>query len=200
MIDSITFITPYVYVGGQTAARALSNIYLNGIRCIINVARELPHVQYPSHIESIKINIDDVSTYHIEKYFDKIADKIHQNETIVKRKTLVHCQAGMSRSVTCVIAYLMKYKQMSLIQAYNYVKYKRQIAKPNYGFWKQLQTYERKLIKQNNQTITNKFQAIIYTIKTKLNKIFYVQDDHRYRIQKIVYIPARSMFYPFIKY
>ncbi|CAF1559517.1 unnamed protein product, partial [Didymodactylos carnosus] len=158
MIDSITSITPYVYVGGELAARTLSNIYSNDIRCIINVAREIPHVQYPPHIESIKINIDDMSTYYIKKYFDKIADKIYQNEIVNKRKTLIHCQAGISRSVTCIIAYLMKYKNMSLIQAYNYVKYKRQAAKPNQGFWKQLQKYENELAQINDKKKAEKYK------------------------------------------
>ena len=47
---------------------------------------------------------------------------------------LVHCYAGMSRSPTCVIAYLMAVKGLTLDHAWDYVKDIRDIARPNPGF------------------------------------------------------------------
>lgn len=47
---------------------------------------------------------------------------------------LVHCYAGISRSATIVIAYLMSEKQMSLPDAFKLVKSKRIVAFPNPGF------------------------------------------------------------------
>ena len=49
---------------------------------------------------------------------------------------LVHCVAGISRSSTIVIAYLMKREKMTLKDAYAYVKSKRTIIRPNQGFLK----------------------------------------------------------------
>lgn len=65
-------------------------------------------------------------------------------------KTLVHCVAGVSRSATLCIAYLMKYQHMSLLQAYNYVKSKRPQIKPNNGFFRQLIDYEYRLFGENS--------------------------------------------------
>jgi protein-tyrosine phosphatase len=66
----------------------------------------------------------------------------------VKWKVLVHCHAGVSRSSTIVISYLMrKYINFSLNDALKFVKSKRPIIKPNKGFMKQLQKYEDKLKK-----------------------------------------------------
>ncbi|XP_056174961.1 dual specificity protein phosphatase 1-like isoform X3 [Syzygium oleosum] len=56
---------------------------------------------------------------------------------------LVHCFVGKSRSVTIVVAYLMKKHGMSLSQALEHVKSRRRQASPNSGFISQLQEYEK---------------------------------------------------------
>ncbi|MGL5100977.1 MAG: dual specificity protein phosphatase family protein [Plesiomonas sp.] len=50
---------------------------------------------------------------------------------------LVHCWAGMSRSATIVLSYLMLKQNMTLKEAINTVKEKRGIL-PNRGFLRQL--------------------------------------------------------------
>lgn len=60
-------------------------------------------------------------------------------------RTLVYCVAGVSRSASICIAYFMKHHQLSLLEAYNYVKLKRPRIKPNCGFFKQLIEYEKQL-------------------------------------------------------
>lgn len=57
-------------------------------------------------------------------------------------KCLVHCKMGVSRSATTVIAYAMKEFGWSLEKAYNFVKQKRSITRPNPGFMRQLAEYE----------------------------------------------------------
>lgn len=52
--------------------------------------------------------------------------------------------AGVSRSSTVVIAFLMHAKKLLLEEAYHLVKQARPSAKPNDGFWKQLVDYDIK--------------------------------------------------------
>ena len=49
---------------------------------------------------------------------------------------------GVSRSASTVIAYAMKEFGWTLEKAYNYVKQKRSITRPNAGFMRQLSEYE----------------------------------------------------------
>lgn len=65
-------------------------------------------------------------------------------ELIIK-KVLVHCQAGISRSPTIVIAYLMYKYNLSMNDAYSKVKDIRPIVAPNLIFMSQLMDYEAKL-------------------------------------------------------
>jgi protein-tyrosine phosphatase len=59
------------------------------------------------------------------------------------RTTIVHCEMGVSRSSSIVLAYLMKYHRMSLEDAFAFLRQRRPFVKPNAGFWRQLQKYER---------------------------------------------------------
>lgn len=56
---------------------------------------------------------------------------------LIKGKILVHCQVGVSRSATIVLAYLMLKQNMTLAEAIKKVKERRGIY-PNQGFLKQL--------------------------------------------------------------
>ncbi|XP_015186277.1 PREDICTED: dual specificity protein phosphatase 19 [Polistes dominula] len=60
---------------------------------------------------------------------------IHKNR---HENILIHCNAGVSRSPTIVISYLMTLENMSYDEAYEKVKSKRNCIKPNSGFVEQL--------------------------------------------------------------
>lgn len=60
-------------------------------------------------------------------------------------KVLVHCRAGVSRSATVCIAYLMQKQQMSLDAAFEFVVSRRPIIDPNLNFIQQLQRFEASL-------------------------------------------------------
>ena len=68
-------------------------------------------------------------------------DEARQNECGV----LVHCLAGISRSVTVTVAYLMHTLDLSLSDAYDHVKRCKPDVSPNFSFMGQLMDFERSL-------------------------------------------------------
>ena len=69
------------------------------------------------------------------------ADEARKSECCI----LIHCMAGVSRSVTLTIAYLMHRFRMSMQSAYQFVKEKRPAISPNLNFMGQLVEFEREL-------------------------------------------------------
>lgn len=48
---------------------------------------------------------------------------------------VVNCSAGVSRSATVVLAWLMSRKEMNLYDAFHFLRSKRRFVYPNKGFW-----------------------------------------------------------------
>ena len=61
------------------------------------------------------------------------------------RGVLIHCLAGVSRSVTVTIAYLISALNMTLNEAYDFVKQRKPSVNPNLNFMGQLLEFERQL-------------------------------------------------------
>lgn len=87
-------------------------------------------------IKFLGIPAQDFPTYKLSQHFTVAADYI-DNVLKNKGKVFVHCQMGVSRSATLVVAFLMLKQRMNVIDAVSTIKAKRDIF-PNDGFLKQL--------------------------------------------------------------
>ncbi|CAG8505659.1 11233_t:CDS:2 [Diversispora eburnea] len=135
-----------LYLGSSRAGTDVEWLKNHKISHILIVADNIFPL-YPENYKYKTISINDHRTENIAQYFDITSDFIHlaleqENGTI-----LVHCQLGISRSSSIVIAYLMKYQKMSFEDAYKFVTSKRPAIRPNVGFRKQLIEYEALLTK-----------------------------------------------------
>lgn len=70
-----------------------------------------------------------------------------------EKGVLVHCLAGVSRSVTITVAYLMAKLNMSLNDAFNLVRARKTNVAPNFHFMEQLHTFERELSGKRVDTV-----------------------------------------------
>lgn len=62
-----------------------------------------------------------------------------------QKGVLVHCLAGISRSVTITVAYLMYKCSLKLNDAFNLVRARKSNIAPNFHFMEQLHNFEREL-------------------------------------------------------
>ncbi|XP_072520880.1 dual specificity protein phosphatase 18 [Salminus brasiliensis] len=136
-------ITEYLYIGNGRAAKDSSVIARLNISCIINATQDNGKPSLPS-VEYVWVPVTDSPETPLEEHFDTVADKIQDVRNHCGR-VLVHCCAGVSRSASLCLAFLMKHCGMSLTEAHELVKSRRPIIRPNSGFWKQLIDYEVKL-------------------------------------------------------
>jgi len=80
--------------------------------------------------------IEDNEGENIGQYFESCYDFI----TSATGPVLVHCHAGMSRSASIVIYYLMRSQNLTYADAYALCKSKRKCIGPNTSFVQQLQS------------------------------------------------------------
>ncbi|XP_069034104.1 dual specificity protein phosphatase 18 [Embiotoca jacksoni] len=159
-LSGLCRVTRHLYISSCRAASDSSLVTSYGITCIINVTETesdrppLPGVEY------FHIPVSDSPDTRLNDHFDEVADKI-QSTCERQGRTLVHCKAGVSRSATLCMAYLMKYFSVPLSDAHIWVKSCRPRVRPNNGFWKQLIQYEKQLIGSNSiQMVTSSMGEI----------------------------------------
>lgn len=157
----------------QKVSNIISNVYLgsqfevsnyNNYNLIINLDypdnkanNDCLHIDHLSRTQTvIRIGINDAENINIYKYLDILVTYIHSFYGKKNIKILIHCHAGISRSVSIVIAYLMKYHNKSFDKALEIVKKIRPIAQPNDDFTKQLKLYEKILYERKGMEMGKK--------------------------------------------
>uniref|UniRef100_A0A8D2QFW5 protein-serine/threonine phosphatase n=1 Tax=Zonotrichia albicollis TaxID=44394 RepID=A0A8D2QFW5_ZONAL len=129
---------PQGLFGDRGSSGCLS--WSHSIDYILNVTREIDNF-FPGLFAYHNIRVYDEETTDLLAHWNEayhFINKAKKNHS----KCLVHCKMGVSRSASTVIAYAMKEFGWSLEKAYNYVKQKRSITRPNAGFMRQLLEYE----------------------------------------------------------
>jgi len=146
-------ILSYLYLGSANHASQQELLDKLGITAILNVSKTIPSAFTHSY-EYMNIAIEDNARENISSHFD---DAINFIEDINTRggRVLVHCHAGISRSATICIAYLMRQKSLSLDEAYEFTKKRRSAISPNFNFLGQLLAFERELKEQRQLNNNN---------------------------------------------
>lgn len=131
-----------LYLGSIGAANNKTLLKSLNVTHILTVANSLPPA-YPNDFTYKVVDVPDREHVDIAQFFEECFNFIEEGKRT--GGVLVHCFVGRSRSVTIVIAYLMKKHGMSLSEALNLVKSKRSVAAPNSGFMSQLRNYGKSL-------------------------------------------------------
>ncbi|OQS06310.1 dual specificity protein phosphatase [Thraustotheca clavata] len=149
----MTILTNYLALGNDETAGNYVELYDTGITHICTVASQCD-LHFLGKFIYLHIKIKDNPTLDITLHFDVVFEFINRVKDLQGR-VFVHCVSGVSRSVTCVIAYLMKYESLTLNQAYNFIKQRRPLICPNQGFRYQLALYEILLYGTSSVSQTN---------------------------------------------
>ena len=132
-----------LYLGSINSAQNISGLKKLNIKAVLSVAN-FPYLKYdPSEISHKIIPAEDVEDFDLSVYFDEAAEFIEKN--LKETNVLVHCLAGISRSSSIVIAYLMKANKWKFLRALGCVRERRSIVYPNKGFEEQLRELEKKM-------------------------------------------------------
>ncbi|RXN07657.1 phosphatase Slingshot -like protein [Labeo rohita] len=139
-MDSPTEIFDHLFLGSEWNASNLEELQNSGVRYILNVTREIDNF-FPGLFEYHNIRVYDEEATNLLEYWNDTYKFISKAKK-AGVKCLVHCKMGVSRSASTVIAYAMKEYGWDLERAFDHVKERRSVTKPNPSFMKQLEEYQ----------------------------------------------------------
>ncbi|XP_027024531.1 dual specificity protein phosphatase 5 [Tachysurus fulvidraco] len=188
--DGPVELLPFLYLGSAHHARRHDCLSELRITALLNVSRrDWQCAGGPQRYK--RIAVEDSHTADIGSHFQEAIDFIDE----VKReggKVLVHCEAGISRSPTICMAYLMKTQRLRLEEAFDAVRQRRAVISPNFSFMGQLLQFENEVLasvpdsnmensndqqKSDEFTIDKSFESSVFSFPTsflspiKLNPI-----------------------------
>lgn len=138
-------ILPYLYLGCAKDSTNLDVLGQYNIKYILNVTPNLPNMfEHDGLFKYKQIPISDHWSQNLSQFFPEAISFIDEARS-KQCGVLVHCLAGISRSVTVTVAYLMQRLNLSLNDAYDFVKRKKSNISPNFNFMGQLLDFERTL-------------------------------------------------------
>lgn len=157
-------IVPHLYISDWTSSNDFELLTKNKIKAVITLETrpkppEVLNFYNQNNINFLYVPIYDIPNANIKKYFDitynLISNHIQRNQNV-----LVHCFAGISRSATIILNFLVQNylskrprsvcEKCLVSKALKFMKRKRDIINPNQGFLKQVIANTRDIVKKNN--------------------------------------------------
>lgn len=139
-----TRILPHLYLGCQRDVLSRDLMQQNDIAYVLNASNTCPKPDFIPDSHFLRVPVNDSFCEKILPWLDRSVEFIEKAKASNAR-VLVHCLAGISRSATIAIAYIMKRMDMTLDEAYRFVKEKRPTISPNFNFLGQLLDFEKKI-------------------------------------------------------
>ncbi|TNV75225.1 hypothetical protein FGO68_gene10980 [Halteria grandinella] len=126
-----------LYLGNQKHANNMEILKKYGIQVVLQITGDETVPPHGSNFEYHRFVFEDRETVEIMEHLIRaigIIEKCHKEG----KKVFVHCAAGISRSASFVIAYVMKAHQLAFPEALKLVHRQRPCIGPNEGFKKTL--------------------------------------------------------------
>ncbi|XP_061654678.1 dual specificity protein phosphatase 22-B isoform X2 [Phyllopteryx taeniolatus] len=139
MGNGVNKVLPDLYLGNFRDARDREQLARNNITHILSIHdNAAPILQEMTYL---CISAADLPTQNLTQHFKQSIMFMHESR-LKGEGCLVHCLAGVSRSVTLVVAYIMTVTGLGWKEALAAVRVVRPSAGPNLGFQRQLQEFQ----------------------------------------------------------
>ena len=142
--NAMSELYPGLYVAGDIIARDKALLKAKGITHVVNCAGNVCGNYHPEEFRYLSYFLKDSNTESIECIFYETTQFI---DAALESggKVLVHCQQGVSRSVTVCLSYIIFKEHKSFDTVFKEAREKRGISSPNFGFQVQLMWWQKRL-------------------------------------------------------
>lgn len=137
-----TILDERLYLASRRSAqgqKTLDRLKITHVLSILDDSRELT---IPGNRVHHRISLDDLESENLLAILPEAVAWVNAAMGDDNARIMVHCEHGVSRSASVVIAWLMKDREWGLEDSLAFVKEKRSAVNPNAGFLKQLKEWE----------------------------------------------------------
>ncbi|XP_063695661.1 dual specificity protein phosphatase 15 [Culicoides brevitarsis] len=157
MGNGMNKVLPGLYVGSYRDSKDVNQLEKYEITHVIAI-HDSPKRLY-ANLHYLMIMASDSPDQNLTQYFPLCNDFIH-SARLQEKNVLIHCLAGMSRSVTVCVAYIMSVTNLNWQEALKVVRSGRQIANPNKGFQSQLQDFEMFKLEEERLRLKERYPSL----------------------------------------
>lgn len=165
--EATEILDAFLYLGGEIVSRDLELLERLEIDVVVNAASSICCSMFPDTFTYVEFDLLDDANEGCDVVFLEVVALLESCRK-KNQKVLVHCQQGVSRSATLVIAYVMFANALGYAEAFRYVKSKRSIVSPNVGFLCQLRDWDRQL-HQTSRLTQNALSVIVPKTSSRTN-------------------------------
>ncbi|GMH33326.1 hypothetical protein BSKO_01160 [Bryopsis sp. KO-2023] len=133
-----------LYLGDLGHAASLERLSELNIKSVVTIHNHPERTKFPAEYRHLRLEMPDIEVADISQYFNAVYGLI-EDARAANTAVLVHCGAGVSRSSTLCVAYLMRKNLWSLEKANDHCKERRSRVSVNQGFWNALRALEVEL-------------------------------------------------------
>ncbi|XP_008332519.1 dual specificity protein phosphatase 22-B [Cynoglossus semilaevis] len=155
MGNGINKVLPELYLGNFKDARDREQLARNNITHILSIHDSAAPIL--QEMNYLCILAADLPTQNLTQHFKESIMFMHESR-LKGEGCLVHCLAGVSRSVTLVVAYIMTVTGLGWQEALAAVRVARPCAGPNLGFQRQLQEFEANQVDEFREWIRTEYK------------------------------------------
>ncbi|XP_036891058.1 serine/threonine/tyrosine-interacting-like protein 2 [Sturnira hondurensis] len=161
--NEVDEVWPGVFIAEKSVAVNKSRLKRLGITHILNAAHGTgvytgPEFYSGLDIQYLGLEVDDFPEVDISRHFRKAAEFLDEALLTYHGKVLVSSEMGVSRAAVLVVAYLMIFHHMAVLEALLTVRKKRAIY-PNDGFLRQLRELNEKLMEERDEDFSREGDA-----------------------------------------
>ncbi|XP_073524658.1 serine/threonine/tyrosine-interacting-like protein 2 [Phyllobates terribilis] len=151
-LNEVDEVWPNVFISEKSVAVNKGRLKRMGITHILNAGHNTtvftgPNFYTGMEIQYMGVEVDDFPDCDISKFFRPAAEFLDEALLTYRGKVLVNSEMGMSRAAVLVVAYLMIFHHMTILEALMTLRKKRAIY-PNDGFIMQLRDLNEKLLEE----------------------------------------------------
>jgi len=157
-------ILPGLFVGSLTDAKDRATLNRHRITSIVSVMEHVDHIAV-EHRSHLVVALADAADTDLLTHIGRVNEHIH-SERSRGGVVLVHCLAGVSRSVSFVLAYVMTVTALDYWPCMDAITHVRPTANPNCSFRMQLRRFESKHIRDERRQLRARHAADTHPSQT----------------------------------